>query len=75
MREAEIEKVVGAFRERRHDGDIAFHPSWYDLDSGDRRLAFEQGCLQRSIEAALDPDGLSQTARAVLARIPGANPE
>jgi hypothetical protein len=44
-------------------------PQWHDLDEGGRREAFEAARLARRLEAALDPDGLSTTARAVLARL------
>lgn len=64
-----IEQVVGAFRERDPDGNIKWSPAWHDLDADARRQAFEETRRQRRIEAALDPDGLSSTARAILARI------
>jgi hypothetical protein len=61
--------VAGASRERDADGRIAFHPSWRDLDADGRVRAYEAAATSRQLEAALDPDGLSTTARAVLARI------
>ncbi|MGK0362868.1 MAG: hypothetical protein ACI9U2_005190 [Bradymonadia bacterium] len=64
-----IEQVVGAFRERDPDGRIKTSPAWHDLEAADREAAFEATLTQRSLEAALDADGLSSTARAVLARI------
>jgi hypothetical protein len=50
-------------------GALPVHPAWYDLDAAGRERAFETAQALRVMEAALDPDGLSQTARAVLARI------
>jgi len=67
--EALIEAAAGAWRERDRDGRARFHPAWWDLDGAGRRAAFEAARVSRALEAALDPDGLSSTARAVLARI------
>lgn len=64
-----IEAVAGAFRERDTRGAVRFAPAWWDLDSDGRREAFKVACLNRIVEAALDPQGLSSTARAVLARL------
>lgn len=66
--DALIEQVAGAFRERVQ-GEVRAHPAWYDLDDDGRRAAFERAMRVRALEAALDPEGLSATARAVLARI------
>jgi hypothetical protein len=67
--EALIEAAAGAFRERTADGEIEVHPSWRDLDAAGRVAAYEAAARSRRIEAALDPDNLSTTAHAVLARI------
>jgi hypothetical protein len=64
-----VEAVAGAWRPRDPRGSIRFHPGWYDLDDRGRIAAFEAGRASRVVEAALDPEGLSTTARAVLARI------
>jgi hypothetical protein len=64
-----IEAAAGAFRERDARGAVRIAPAWRDLDPAARREAFEAACLNRIIEAALDPQGLSSTARAVLARL------
>jgi hypothetical protein len=64
-----IEAVAGAWRPRDPRGSIRFHPGWYDLDDRGRIAAFEAARASRVVEAALDPEGLSTTARAVLARI------
>ena len=64
-----IEAAAGAFRERDARGAIRAHPAWWDLDDAGRIEAFESACASRVLEAALDPEGLSTTAKAVLARI------
>ncbi len=65
-----IEQVAGAWRPRGDD-DLAttWHKAWHDLDGTGRERAFERARTTRTLEAALDPEGLSTTARAVLARI------
>jgi hypothetical protein len=63
-----IEQVAGAYRPASPD-ELRYHPAWHDLDETDRARAFELARAQRRLEAALDADGLSTTARAVLARI------
>lgn len=67
--EALIESVSTAWRERDADKRITWHPSWYDLDDEGRREAFARTASLRRLEAALDPEGLSTTARAVLDRL------
>jgi hypothetical protein len=65
-----VEQVAGAHRVApKQFGELAYHPAWHDLDPAARRRAFERALALRVAEAALDPDGLSTTARAVLARI------
>jgi hypothetical protein len=66
-----LEQVTSAHRRRRADGSIASLPAWHDLDEAGRREAFEQTLLQRKLEAAMDAEGLSTTARALLQRIGG----
>lgn len=65
-----IEQVLSAHRERDRDGQIRFAPAFHDLSPDARAQAFELSVLQRTLEAAQDPDGLSSTARALLARLP-----
>jgi hypothetical protein len=65
-----IEQVASAHRPVPRD-ELRYHPRWHDLDAAGRTRAFERGRALRSLEAALDPEGLSTTARAVLARITG----
>lgn len=66
-----LEQVTSAHRRRRPDGSVAAHPAWHDLNDDGRREAFEQTLLQRKLEAAMDDEGLSTTARALLQRIGG----
>jgi hypothetical protein len=69
-REALIEQAVSAYRPRdARDGRVRAHPAWLDLDEASRTEAFDEAERARRIEAALDPNGLSSTAKAVLARI------
>jgi hypothetical protein len=65
-----VEQVAGADRPPPR-GTLRYHPAWHDLDEAGRERAYELARALRKIEAALDPDGLSTTARAVLARING----
>ncbi len=68
-REELIEALAGAHRHRSALGEVRSHPAFHDLDDAGRLEAFELANELRRLEAALDPDGLSGTARAVLARI------
>jgi hypothetical protein len=64
-----IEEAAGAFRDRDAHGRVLSAPAWHDLDEAGREEAFAVAARMRAMEAALDPQGLSTTARAVLARI------
>jgi hypothetical protein len=64
-----VEQVVSAHRRRRADGSIQSHHAWHDLDADGRRAAFDETVRQRQLESAIDSNGLSTTARAVLERI------
>jgi hypothetical protein len=69
-REALAIAVTTAHRARDpFTGELRAHPSWHDLDEEGRALAYEETRRTRAVETALDPNGLSTTARAVLARI------
>jgi len=70
-RAALIEAAAGAYRPARPGGGICSHPAWHDLDPAGREEAFLAAARARRLEAALDKEGLSATARAVLARIAG----
>ena len=65
-----IEQVASAYRPAPRD-ELRYHPAWHDLGPAGRERAFARARALRELEAALDPDGLSTTARAVLARITG----
>lgn len=69
-REALIAAATTPFRARDAEGRLVDDPAWRDLDAAGRVEAFEETERLRALEAALDPRGLSATARAVLARIP-----
>jgi hypothetical protein len=64
-----VEAAAGAWRPRRPGGGIGSHPAWHDLDAAGREEAFQAARSARRLEAALDAEGLSSTARAVLARV------
>lgn len=66
-----IEQVVSAWRPRDRDGGVRAHPACHDLPEDLREVAAKEARRQRRIEAALDAEGLSSTARAVLARVRG----
>ena len=68
MNDELIEEVAGAYRPTRANGDRTL-PSWHDLDGEGREKAFDLAVSLRRLEAAMDPEGLSTTARAVLAKI------
>ena len=67
--ESSISAATSAFRARDPSGALVPDAAWLDLDAEGRRAAFEATAQQRRWEAALAADGLSSTARAVLARI------
>ena len=69
-REALIEEAASAWRPRGLAA-VRAHPAWADLDGAGRLEVYELTRRLRRLEAALDPQGLSTTARAVLARIRG----
>ena len=66
-----IEAATTAWRPRSPSGEIRAHPAWADLDAAGRLAAYEAARRLRRLEAARDLDGLSTTARAVLARLGG----
>lgn len=67
--EALIEAACTAWRPASRDGQLRYHPAWHDLDAQGRREVFERTLQSRVIEEALDPQGLSTTAKAVLSRL------
>lgn len=69
--ESKIEEVLTAHRARSPRGDVIASPAFADLSPDDRERSFHEALRQRALEGALHPDGLSTTARAILARISG----
>lgn len=63
-----VEQVASAYRPM-HPTRMVAHPVWHDLSATGRLRAFELATSLRKVEAALDPEGLSSTARAVLSRL------
>jgi hypothetical protein len=68
-RDTLVEQCAGAYRARDPHGNVVSHPAWHDLDEAGREEAFEVATRLRALEAAIDGEGLSTTAKAVLARI------
>lgn len=66
-----LEQVTSAARGRDVHGAVQAHPAWHDLPLEERETAYRETVKLRAMEAALDPQGLSTTAKAVLARIRG----
>ncbi len=66
-----IEQAITAWRPRDPHGRLRSHHAWHDLDEAGRLQLFDETMVQRTLEAALDSEGLSSTARAVLAKIQG----
>lgn len=66
-----VEQATTAHRPTGPGGELRFHPAFHDLDAAGREQLFAATQLQRTLERALDPQGLSSTARAVLARLRG----
>lgn len=64
-----VEQVAGAYRPPPTDGELQYHKAWHDLGAEARVRAYDLANALRPLEAALDPDGLSTTARLVLSRI------
>ena len=73
-RELLLAAATTAWRPRTAGGGVRAHPAWSDLDAADRLLVYDTTVQLRPLEAALDANGLSTTARAVLARLPGGFP-
>jgi hypothetical protein len=69
IRDKLVSATSSAYRARDAEGRIISDAAWMDLDEEGRKEAFEVTLKQRKIEAALDAQGLSSTARAVLKRI------
>lgn len=68
-RENLVEEAAGAWRPRGPAGGVRPHPAWHDLDAEGRAAVADVRAVLATLEAASDPERLSGTARAVLARI------
>ena len=66
-----IEAATTAWRPRSPSGELRPHPAWSDLDPAGRLEAYEATRALRHLEAAGDPEGVTSTTRAVLARLAG----
>lgn len=64
-----LEEALGAWRPVDRDGAPRMHPAWADLPVAERERLFDELEALRTLEAALDPGGLSATGHAVLRRI------
>ena len=69
-----VEQVASAHRPNAQD-ELQYHKAWHDLDAAGRERAFDLARALRPLEAALDEDGLSTTARAVMQKIVSARTE
>jgi hypothetical protein len=66
-----IEAATTAWRPRGPSGQVRAHPAWADLDATGRVAVYEATRLLRQLEATRAVDGLSTTAKRVLARLRG----
>jgi hypothetical protein len=64
-----VSAASSAHRGRDAEGRLIPDASWMDLDEDGRREAFEATLKLRRVEAALDAEGLSSTAKSVLQKI------
>lgn len=68
-REPLLERVASAHRARDPFSRLKPEPAFFDLDDEGRREAYVRGVITRQLEAALDPEGISSSGRAVLRRL------
>ena len=64
-----FEEALSAWRPTGPDGRVMESPAWRAMTPKQRVRLYHETCQLRAIEAALDPDGLSTTVRAVLRRL------
>lgn len=67
--EALLEAVLSAYRPESPRGEILPSPEFYDLPPDARARASHEALALRTLERTLDPDQLTSTAKAILARI------
>lgn len=66
-----LEAATAAHRDRDTHGRILPSPAWADLAPAERAALFDRQLAARRLEQAIDPQGLSSTARVVLERAAG----
>jgi hypothetical protein len=66
-----LEMAASPFRESDVTGRVLPAPAWLDLSPDDRERLFDLQAGSRLLERALDPEGLSGTGKAVVARVRG----
>lgn len=64
-----VAQMTSAHRDRAPEGQIRPHRAFFDLDEEGRIAAHDVTAEMRTLEAAASADGITSTARAVLARI------
>jgi len=64
-----VEALLSPHRSLDSQGRPAPPPAWWDLPPDRLEEVHRMALAARRLERALDPDGVSGTARAVLARI------
>jgi len=67
--ESSLEMAASPFRESDATGRVLPAAAWFDLSPGERERLFDLQAESRALERAIDPEGLSGTGRAVVARI------
>jgi hypothetical protein len=68
-RDALIEEVVSAHRERDVDGRPVPPPAWWDLAPQDLDDVYQRQMLQRRMERAVNERGWSATVQVVIERL------
>jgi len=66
-----VEALLTPYRSRDPEGRPVPPPAWWDLPPERLEEVHRMVLAARRLERALDPDGVSGTARAVLARLRG----
>jgi hypothetical protein len=69
VQDAMVEAVLTPYRSRDPEGRPVPPPAWWDLSPDALEEVHRKAVTIRRLEQALDPRGLSGTARAVMARI------
>ena len=64
-----VAAVTSAHRERDPHGEIRAHRAFWDLDDEGRTAAHDETAKLRELERVTSADGMTTTARAILARI------